>query len=555
MLTAGDEINMGRLRPTDMKNNREVRMPGPAPPAVEAEYSTRLGVWHSAFSEFKKTHCRENGDQVRSNLSAAQQLGLKSLGKRVAKLEIIVLQADKGRKFVVVDEPTYVSMAMDHVSKDVETSPAEVRTSQNILSCTAKALGNIMGVGRAQPGGSYGRCMDNLGGGAEDVPNLKILPKVHKALGPQGHPQSRPVVTAASGLSSRAGDMIADFLEPMVNMVRPRLEERSTEEVLSQLQEAETRMRDDGVVDSMVGSLDVAALYPSLDHEGAAEEVAKMIMKSQVSLAGIDWRAAQTFLASNLSEDQVKAEGLKSLVPNRLKARGKRPGNTTNELKVKYCAPCDDPGEAREKLSSIQLSKEEKKASLSKWAPTDVASLSNKDKRKIIAKVIKVSIKTVFLHHMYQFRGQTYRQSSGGPIGLRLTSVVARIVMDSWMTSFLKMLVDEKIDVYAAVKYVDDVNVVISMLRLGTRWLDTGLETRPEWEEEDRLEGVSREKMTMDCIQGMAGSVFPWLDFTGRPPRRPPVWDGPCPGPPGLGQAPQGQQGWPGQRPASLDVL
>ena len=161
---------------------------------------------------------------------------MKTLGRKVAKLEVVVLQADKGKRFVVCDEATYLAMAMDHVSKDIETTPAEVRSSQNILSCTARALGNIMGMGRAQPPGSYERCMDNLGGGAEDVPTMKILPKVHKSLNPAGHPQSRPVVTAATGLSSRAGDMLSDFLEPIVNMVVPRMEERSTEEVLSQLE-------------------------------------------------------------------------------------------------------------------------------------------------------------------------------------------------------------------------------------------------------------------------------------------------------------------------------
>ena len=74
---------------------------------------------------------------------------------------------------------------------------------------------------------AYIRCMDNCGGEAEDIPTLKILPKTHKPVGPLGHPQSRPVVAAASGLSSRAGDVLADFLEPLVNAASPRYEDRS----------------------------------------------------------------------------------------------------------------------------------------------------------------------------------------------------------------------------------------------------------------------------------------------------------------------------------------
>ena len=42
MSTDGSSICMERLRPTDMRNNREVRMPGPAPPIVEAQYSKKV---------------------------------------------------------------------------------------------------------------------------------------------------------------------------------------------------------------------------------------------------------------------------------------------------------------------------------------------------------------------------------------------------------------------------------------------------------------------------------------------------------------------------------
>ena len=127
--TSGKEIDMGRRRPTDMKNNREVRMPGPAPPGVEAEYNTRIRTWQATFLDFRKKEYKDNGDQLKMNLSVSQQMGLKSLGKKVAKVEIVVLQADKGKQFVVVDKYTYLAMAMDHVSKDVETSPHDVRTS------------------------------------------------------------------------------------------------------------------------------------------------------------------------------------------------------------------------------------------------------------------------------------------------------------------------------------------------------------------------------------------------------------------------------------------
>ena len=197
---SGKTIDMGRKRPMDQKNNHKVRMPGPAPPKIEAEFSTRLSVWQKAFMSYRDKHCDEEGVQSMSNLSPNQMVGLKTLSRKVSKLEAIVLQADKGKQFVVVDQATYLQMAEDHISKDVRTTPSEVAYSQRVLSATAKAVGNILGLGRAHSDAAYARSIDNCGSEAEDVPGLKLLPKTHKDPDPRGHPKSRPVVTSASGM-------------------------------------------------------------------------------------------------------------------------------------------------------------------------------------------------------------------------------------------------------------------------------------------------------------------------------------------------------------------
>ena len=127
---------------------------------------------------------------------------MKTLAKKVAELDVIILKADKGKKFVVVDQATYLSTGQDHVSKDITTSPTEVRTSQWVLSTTARSLVNVLGVGTSTSHSGYVRCLENTGSGAEDVPVMKLLPKVHKPVAPGGQPQSCPIVTAASGLSS-----------------------------------------------------------------------------------------------------------------------------------------------------------------------------------------------------------------------------------------------------------------------------------------------------------------------------------------------------------------
>ena len=39
----------------------------------------------------------------------------------------------------------------------------------------------------------------------------------------------------------------------------------------------------------------------------------------------------------------------------------------------------------------------------------------------------------VFGSHFYEWDGRIYHQSGGGPIGLRSTQPVARLVMDFWV--------------------------------------------------------------------------------------------------------------------------
>ena len=186
----GKDLCMGRARPTDMRTNREVMMPGPSKAMVEAEYNTRVGVWEKAYHKYKSNHCKTDGTQLRGNLTVSQQIGLKTLAKKVSSLEVIILQADKGKRFVVVDQPTYLAMGQDHVAKDTVITPEDARASQRILSSMAKSLVNVLGVGTSQSHSGYSRCMDNAASGAEDVPGMKLLPKVHKPPALGGQPQS-----------------------------------------------------------------------------------------------------------------------------------------------------------------------------------------------------------------------------------------------------------------------------------------------------------------------------------------------------------------------------
>ena len=97
--------------------------------------------------------------------------------------------------------------------------------------------------------------------------------------------------------------------------------------------------------------------------------------------------------------------------------------------------------------------------------------ITKEEKKKMIGKVIEEAIKVTFSNHTYTYRNEFYKQIKGGAIGLRLTGVVARLVMDKWATLFRKHLKEAGVSEYLIEKYVDDVNVVTGILDIGWSWI------------------------------------------------------------------------------------
>ena len=85
--------------------------------------------------------------------------------------------------------------------------------------------------------------------------------------------------------------------------------------------------------------------------------------------------------------------------------------------------------------------------------------------------LVQIVVLIVFTNHCYKFRGRVYRQSKGGAIGLRLTSIAAWIVMDAWACSFLLKLDKVRMRIFAFMKYVDNVNVVMRRLKARFMWV------------------------------------------------------------------------------------
>ena len=77
----------------------------------------------------------------------------------------------------------------------------------------------------------------------------------------------------------------------------------------------------EGLVDDqriMIASLDVSALYPSIDTKLAAELVREEITGSGIKFDGIDWRWGLIYLALTMTNAEKVDAKVQGLIPRRL---------------------------------------------------------------------------------------------------------------------------------------------------------------------------------------------------------------------------------------------
>ena len=123
----------------------------------------------------------------------------------------------------------------------------------------------------------------------------------------------------------------------------------------------------------------------------------------------------------------------------------------------------------------------------------------------------------MFTHHVYCFGGENYLQSDSGPIGLRITMAVARLVMSEWGERMRDILTDAGIKVFLEGSFVDDIRYVTSPIPNGVRWSqqEKKFVFKEEWfQEESEFSPARRKKKTSEELCFAMNSIFPNIKFT-----------------------------------------
>ena len=232
---------------------------------------------------------------------------------------------------------------------------------------------------------------------------------------------------------------------------------------------------------------DVESLYPNLDVEECGRIVEEEIMRTKITWEDLDYLEGCRMIALNRSAAYCRRHPLHRVLPVRRRKTGCRPGVTGNG----------------------PLGKE--RGDQEQWR-FPLVTLTGEEKKMIIAEVVKIATEVMFENHLYTFGGRVYRQGRGGPIGLRGTCAIARLVMCYWDKTWKEMMRLNRIELDLYMRYMDDGRAFLAPIKPGWRWVEGGLRFTRRWREEDEtLGGV---EITRRVLHQSMQEVIPSLSFT-----------------------------------------
>ena len=482
-----------------MKGNTKVHLPKPLPTQYEAKIAVRREKWEEVRKEYIKENCQEDGTQ-KSNLTPAQQRGIKKLRKRTKDGELLVVSTDKSGKLAVVSVENYIKMGELHTSKDKEVNEEKAKELQRVHNGHVSMWLKITNMG--ENWNHCDRIRENCINHSCSVAAMYLLVKDHKPTNPGELPATRPVCSGCNSMGVHLSNILSEIIDAIANSMKGSMEVISTEDLLYKIDEFNKLVDKENEEKTQQGNeereekiaingADATGLYPNLEGRQGGRLVRDAYLESDLTIEGVNYKEAARYVAMKYDAYEVRKLGLERIIPKRRFKHGTKPGVT-----------------GKEPLS--KESDDEVRWEFPEREPSDL------EKRKLLAACLEIGVRCAFASHLYQFGGRTYHQKDGGPIGTRLSGSVARIVMIEWGRRLLTIMNENKIKVWLAAFYVDDVRLVTSLLEKGVRWdnKEKKFVRKVGWQEEDEKENINEMQRTAREIRKAMNSIFMNIQFT-----------------------------------------
>ena len=236
----------------------------------------------------------------------------------------------------------------------------------------------------------------------------------------------------------------------------------------------------------LVGA-DIVSLYPNMDISQVSKMIREAIKAAPIKWEGVDLVECARYVALNWDESKCRNSNLKRILPVRRSNNGTRPS-------IKGKGP----------MGKIRGDSEQ-------WIFPSV-KLEEWEERELIATVIEIAATAMFERHFYTFGGKQFKQSGGGPIGLRGTCAVARLIMQLFDQKWKTVLESWGIATWLISRYMDDVRAMLQAIKRGWRATPNGLMYSIGWEKEDQCKSLT--EITSEILRSSLNSIKDFLKFT-----------------------------------------
>ena len=336
------------------------------------------------------------------NLTEPQRRGIKGLVRRVKDNELVVFQTDKSGRFSVDTPDNYRESVMPHVGDDPQVSQNDHDAIDKTL--TAHGISWVRMLSAGENSRHEDRIKDNMISSNSPIPPLYGLRKDHKFHHDVvAGPPSRPVCGADSSANFRLSHLLSLILSELWQRDQSGSVCMNTEEMMAEV----TRVNSEDIgEDTIIGSTDVKALYPSLDIDFTINTVCEFFEASGVVIHGVDYEEMGLYISLNRTIGQIRDLGLDKVCPTRIGKQGK-PTITAS-------------GTAYEKEDRF-----------SPWSRAESVP-SQQQQRVMFREALRIGLEVVMKNHVYRFDSCIRKQESGGPIGLELTGNIAQVFMIWW---------------------------------------------------------------------------------------------------------------------------
>ena len=265
----------------------------------------------------------------------------------------------------------------------------------------------------------------------------------------------------------RISHFLSQILKPIIKEAESTCD--STEDLLHRVRHCNDS---ETLENCIIGSMDVEALYPSIDIDFSLSCCSKLLMESDITFESVDYSELGLFLSMTNSRDELLQNNLSDFCPRRENVSGRKPKLEASGI--------DNDAEVRWR----------------NWIPPERVPLDDHTKKRMVVFALVTSMNVVMKNHIYQFNHKYLKQQEGGAIGVGLAGEIANGFMVWWDREFKSRVQQKGVSLKLYSRYVDDIDLVSTKVSNAD------------------LSSSQAEKETMEFLQKVANEIHPSIRVT-----------------------------------------